>query len=479
MRKDHLRDSGVPHDRTQEYDPVRGLGTEPGKGGPMPHEASRACTPGYSVVLLVGGTDPSGGAGLSADLKAVAAAGCHGCPAVTAVTVQNAGRVYSWSPVEPSSIAAQIEACLEDGAPGAVKSGMIGTAGALDALASILAGDLAGVPYVLDPVLTAGSGDSLHDEGLSAGMIEKLLPLCTLCTPNLDEASVLSGIEVKDRHSMEEAGRRILSMGPSAVLVKGGHLEGPPADLLVKRGSTEWMEGRRIVRGKVHGAGCTLASSAAARLALGYDVSEAVRAARIYLAQALGSSFTRRTGRLLGHLPPAGPARSDLDADAFYLPPRFCIRCGTPLYEGSGISGHPACPACGLVSYRNPIPAVTLVVRRGGEILLARRAKAPYRGALSLPGGFLETGETVAECASRELREETGLEAASFSLIGVETDSTAYGAVVLAVMEAVGWTGDAVAGDDASELSWYGLDDVPPLAFRAHERIVSDLAGRD
>ena len=107
------------------------------------------------------------------DLKAVAAAGCHGCMAVTAVTVQSAGRVHSWTPVEPSCITAQIEACLEDGAPGAVKSGMLGTTGALDALASALAGGLAGVPYVLDPVLTAGSGDSPHGEGLSGGMIEK------------------------------------------------------------------------------------------------------------------------------------------------------------------------------------------------------------------------------------------------------------------------------------------------------------------
>lgn len=445
----------------------------------MPQESNREVDSRYSVVLLVGGTDPSGGAGLAADLKAVAAAGCHGCMAVTAVTVQSAGRVHSWTPVEPSCIAGQIEACLEDGAPGAVKSGMLGTTGALDALASALAGGLAGVPYVLDPVLTAGSGDSLHGKGLSGGIIEKLLPLCTLCTPNLDEASALSGIEVRDRRSMEEAGKRILAMGPEAVLVKGGHLEGPPADLLVKHGGMEWMEGRRIVRGKVHGAGCTLASSTAARLALGYELTDAVRGARTYLAQTLGSSFARRTGRLLGHLPPAGPAHPSHDAEAFYLPPRFCIRCGAALCRDSGPTGHPACPACGLVSYRNPIPAVTLVVRRGGEILLARRAKAPYRGELSLPGGFLEIGETVVECAARELREETGLEAGSFSLLGVETDSTAYGAVVLAVMEAAGWTGEAVAGDDASELAWHGLDDVPPLAFRAHERIVSGLARGD
>lgn len=445
----------------------------------MPQEANRAIEARYSVVLLAGGTDPSGGAGLAADLKAVAAAGCHGCLAVTAVTVQSAGRVHSWIPVEPSCIASQIEACLEDGAPGAVKSGMIGTTGALDALATALAEGLAGVPYVLDPVLTAGSGDPLCGEGLTVRMIERLLPFCTLCTPNLDEASALSGIEVKDRGSMEEAGRRILAMGPSAVLVKGGHLEGPPADLLVKRGSMEWMEGRRIVQGKVHGAGCTLASATAARLALGYETSEAVRAARTYLAQALGSSFSRRTGRLLGHLPPAGPAHPISDTEAFYLPPRFCIRCGSALRASPEQSGHPSCPACGLVSYRNPIPAVTLVVRRGCEVLLARRAKAPCKGELSLPGGFLETGETVAECAARELREETGLEAVSFSVIGVETDSTAYGAVVLTVVEAVGWTGEAVAGDDASELSWHRLDDVPPLAFSAHERILSSLARGD
>lgn len=429
----------------------------------------------YPVVLLVGGTDPSGGAGLAADIKAAAAAGVHGMIAVTATTVQNSVRVLSWRPVPPDDVAAQIRAALEDGPPGAVKSGMLGSTGMVETLRELLESDLKGVRYVLDPVLAAGSGDTLHTGDMADAAKRLLLPLATLATPNLDEAEAFTGLRVRDPAGMETAARCILDMGPEAVLLKGGHLEGEPRDYLATRQGGTWFPGRRTVPGKVHGTGCTLASAAAARLASGMDVGQAVRGALAYLKQSISAAFVRAQGVVPGHLPPVGPMPARPDGEAFYLTPRFCSRCGGAMSIAAG-SGHPACAVCGFIGYRNPLPAVTVVVRRDGKVLLVRRAVAPHRGMLCLPGGFLELGETVEECASRELAEETGLPADGFRLVSVETDETAYGGVLLAVLEAEGCTGEAIAGDDAGEICWVAPAEAPKLAFRAHDRIMSDLA---
>ena len=434
----------------------------------MSHERT-----GPPVVLLVGGTDPSGGAGLAADIKAVAAAGAHGEIAVTAVTFQNSGSVEGWDPVAPGSLARQIGAVLGDGLPGAVKSGMLGSAGAVRELASLLEERLAGIPYVLDPVLVAGSGDSLHEGGMPELVRRVLVPLSAVCTPNLDEAGALTGRPVRDRAAMERAASDIASMGAGAVLVKGGHLAGEPADFLLDGGSGRWFEGRRTYPGKLHGTGCTLASGVAARLASGFSMSDAVEGSLQYLRQAAGSWFQRESGVLLGHFPAAGP-RGPGDPSAFYSMPRFCGRCGTPL-SGAAFSGHLSCRSCGFVHYRNPLPAVTVAAVEGGRVLLVERACNPGKGLHCLPGGFLELGESVAECAGRELLEETGLSASSMVLSGVETDLTEYGGIMLAVMRASGLSGDPVPGDDASGVGWFPLDAVPELAFGAHERIIESL----
>ncbi len=433
--------------------------------------------PGPPVVLLVGGTDPSGGAGLAADLKAVAAAGAHGEIAVTAVTFQNSGSVEGWEPVTPGALTKQIDAVLADGLPGAVKSGMLGSAGAVRELASFLQGPLDGIPYVLDPVLVAGSGDSLHEGGMPGLVREILVPISAVCTPNLDEAEELTGRPVRDRAAMERAAAGIASMGARAVLVKGGHLSGEPADFLLEGGDGHWFEGRRTYPGKLHGTGCTLASGIAARLASGCSTAGAVGGSLHYLRQAAGSWFERASGVLLGHFPAAGPAGTS-DSSAFYSMPRFCGRCGAPL-SGTASTGHLSCPSCGYVHYRNPLPAVTVAAVEGGRVLLVERACSPGKGLHCLPGGFLELGETVSECARRELFEETGLSASSMALAGVETDLTDYGGIMLAVMRASGLSGTPVPGDDASAVGWFPLDSIPALAFGAHARIVDSLRGME
>lgn len=429
---------------------------------------------GPPVVLLVGGTDPSGGAGLAADIKAAAAAGAHGEIVVTAVTFQNSGSVEGWEPVSPGAVSRQAEAVLRDGLPGAVKSGMLGSAGVADELAGLLRTRLPGVPYVLDPVLAAGSGDSLHEGGMPGIVRDELVPLCTLCTPNLDEAEALTGIRVRDRESMERAASRIVEMGAGAALVKGGHLEGQPADFLLTGGNGRWFEGRRTCPGKLHGTGCTLASGAAARLAAGAGIEEAVASSLHYLRQAAAGYFIRGTGNVPGHFPPAGPRNGRLDGTAFYSLPRFCSRCGTALAREAGVE-HFACPSCGFLHYRNPLPAVTVAAVKDGCILLVERACHPGKGLHCLPGGFLELGETAANCAARELAEETGLSAQSMTLRGVETDETEYGGIMLAVMEAWELQGKPVPGDDASAVGWFPLDSVPPLAFAAHGRIIDGI----
>lgn len=427
------------------------------------------------VVLLAGGTDPSGGAGLAADLKTVAALGCHGCLAVTAVTVQNSSGVRDWRGMGPEIFGAQLEAVCDDCSPAAVKSGMLGSGNMASRLAEFLEGRLRGARYVLDPVLVAGSGDSLHGPGLLEIMVRRLLPRADLVTPNLDEAEALTGLEVRDRQSMERAGKALLDMGAGAALVKGGHLEGEPADYLAAEGGRRWYPGRRVYPGKIHGTGCTLGSALAAGLALGYDTGTAVSTSLTYLRQTIRGGVMLGGGPVPGHLPPAGPMPGERDGEAFYLEPRFCSRCGASLPGARG--RQPVCPDCGMVAWRNPLPAVTLVVRRGRKVLLVRRAVAPARGMLSLPGGFLELGETVWQCGRRELMEETSLQAGSLRLAGTEVDDTAYGGVVLSVLAAEEVSGEARAGDDASEVLWVEPSRAPELAFAAHNRIVAGLAG--
>lgn len=423
------------------------------------------------VVLLVGGTDPSGGAGLFADAKAAAAMGAHGCFAVTAVTVQDSGRVHSWNPVSPKGIRAQMLAQCDDGPLHAMKAGMLGSAEAAEVVADVYASRIAPNPLVVDPVLAAGSGDSLSGTGLIDLLKRDLIPRAALVTPNLDEAEALTGRSVRTLREMEDSGKAILDMGPGAVLVKGGHLQGEPTDVLVTGEMVRCFPGRRMIPGKVHGTGCTLASACAALMASGHDPASSVERALTYLRGAIRDGFHRNAGFLIGHFPGMGPAPKNRDTSAFYSAPRFCPCCGEGLV---GVSGHRDCPGCGLVYYRNPLPAVmVLATDDDGRVLLVERAFAPGKGKLCLPGGFMDLGETPEECARRELLEETGLTAVSMELAGSDTDNTDYGGVALYIFRADGLRGEPTPGDDASQVYWLRPGEIPALAFAAHDRAIS------
>jgi hydroxymethylpyrimidine/phosphomethylpyrimidine kinase len=427
------------------------------------------------VLLLAGGTDPSGGAGLPADMKTAAAMGIHGCPVVTALTVQNSGNVLSWEAIPAGKVAAQIKAICTDGPVSAVKSGMFGTSENAIILSETLNGDLRNVPYILDPVLTAGGGCSLGESRLIEVLKHSLIPMSTLCTPNLDEAEILTGIAIRNKQDMENAGETLLRMGAGAVLVKGGHIKGNPADVLITPLKKTWFDGSRITEENVHGTGCTLATSCAALLALGFSIEEAIHEARLFVRRVISRNIRRISGNIPGHFPEAGPLPSKPDGNSFYLPPAFCGECGSPLQQSPGGNGHLHCRFCGYIHYRNPLPAVALIVHDEDRILLVRRAVPPGKGLLSLPGGFLETGETPLECGYRELMEETSLELTDSRLFGLETDITAYGGILLVAFEVIGWNGTAKPGDDASAVKWVPIREVPHLAFKAHNKLVKQL----
>lgn len=434
---------------------------------------------GEGVLILAGGTDPSGGAGLPADIRSSAAMGMHGCPVVTAITVQDSGSVISWEAVDPSLLLAQLSSVADDGPVSGIKSGMLGSAANISVLADFIRDRLWPLPYVLDPVAVSGSGTPLLPGDAMEEMVRSLLPLCSLLTPNIGEAALLAGMDgIKDAGSMEAAGRRILSMGPGAVLVKGGHLEGDPVDVLVSGGETVEFRGTRITGDNVHGTGCTLASACASLMASGFPVKKAVAEARKYVERTIARRMPRRKGFLPGHFPGRGPVPPNQDGTSFYLPPAYCSGCGGVLEDTPGQGGHLHCRECGFIHYRNPLPAVALLLSEGDRILLVRRAVPPAMNMLCLPGGFMELDETPRECGRRELLEETGLELEESRIFALKTDSTAYGGILLVALEALSWSGEPRPGDDASEVVWCPLSRVPGLAFDAHRRLVEELTGR-
>ncbi len=248
-------------------------------------------------VLSIAGSDPSGGAGIQADIKAISANGGYAMAALTALTVQNTTGVRGVQFVDPDFVAAQISAVFEDIRVDAVKIGMLGQAAIIRATAAVLAGR--GVPIVLDPVMVAKGGDRLLAADAIAALRDHLLPLCHVLTPNLPEAAdLLSTPEAQDRAGMEAQAKALLALGPRAILLKGGHLPGDDSpDLLATADSFRWIEAARVQTRNTHGTGCTLSSALATQLAQTGDVWTATLAAKAYTLQAI----TAADGLSVGH----------------------------------------------------------------------------------------------------------------------------------------------------------------------------------
>ena len=252
--------------------------------------------------LTIAGSDSGGGAGIQADLKTFAALGVHGLCALTAVTAQNSRGVFGVSRVPPGMVSAQIRAVMEDIGCGAAKTGMLFDSGIIRQVARDVRG-LGIRPLVVDPVMVAKGGHPLLKPSAERALVEDLLPLATVVTPNMDEASRLAGMRVSNLGDMGEAARRIRGLGPGWVLVKGGHLKGAAQDLLFDGERFILLSSSRIKTQHTHGTGCTLSAAMAAFLARGMGVEQAARRAKRYVAGAIARSY--RTGKghgSLGHL---------------------------------------------------------------------------------------------------------------------------------------------------------------------------------
>ncbi|MCB1502442.1 MAG: bifunctional hydroxymethylpyrimidine kinase/phosphomethylpyrimidine kinase [Bauldia sp.] len=238
-------------------------------------------------ILSIAGVDPSGGAGVAADLKTFAALGAYGMAAVTAVTVQNTRGVRGFELLAPAFVADQIDAVFADVRVDAVKIGMVGSAAIASAIAGVL-GQREARHIVLDPVMVAKGGDPLLDPDAVAAIRDRLVPLAEVITPNLPEAAVLLGTEeASDRTGMGAMARGLLALGPASVLLKGGHLDGPEATDVYDDGeASEILTATRIATKNTHGTGCTLSSAIAALLPR-HPRREAIRQAKAYVTGAI------------------------------------------------------------------------------------------------------------------------------------------------------------------------------------------------
>jgi hydroxymethylpyrimidine/phosphomethylpyrimidine kinase len=240
------------------------------------------------TALTIAGSDPSGGAGIQADLKTFHQFGVYGMSVITLLTVQNTQRVTSVDPLDPSYVMKQLEAVTQDIPPNAVKTGALGTAGIIEAVSAWA--KHATAPLVVDPVMISKHGAALIAEDAREALCRLLLPRAFLATPNLHEAAALAAMEVVDERSMEEAARRIAALGCQAVLVKGGHLSGDAADILFHEGRVERFTARRISSRHTHGTGCTYSAAITAGLAKGQQLTEAIGAAKRYITNAIATA---------------------------------------------------------------------------------------------------------------------------------------------------------------------------------------------
>jgi hydroxymethylpyrimidine/phosphomethylpyrimidine kinase len=245
-------------------------------------------------VLSIAGSDSGGGAGIQADLKTLLAFGCHGMSAITAVTAQNSVGVHGWWPLPVEAVRAQVRAVLDDIGADAVKLGMLGTAEIAAAVADELASF--GGPVVVDPVCVSKHGDALVSPEALEILRDRIVPLATVVTPNVDEVAALTGFVVSSERDLTDAAQAVQALGPRWTLVKGGHLPGQAVDLLWDGVTATSYAAPRLDNRHTHGTGCTLASAIAARLAYGDDVPDAVRAAKDYVTRAIASGFALGAG---------------------------------------------------------------------------------------------------------------------------------------------------------------------------------------
>ena len=261
------------------------------------------------TALTIAGSDCSGGAGIQADLKTMTMNGVYAMSAITALTAQNTTGVRAIQESTPDFLKQQLDAIFEDIYPDAVKIGMVASSELIHVIADRLR-HYEAKNIVVDPVMVATSGSALMKNDAVQTLIEELLPIATLVTPNIPEAQVLSGLSIETKEDMIIAAKHIGDNYHCAVLLKGGHSINDANDLLYANGELHWFEGKRIDNPNTHGTGCTLSSAIASNLAKGYTLSESVQRAKDYISGALAAMLDLGEG--------SGPMNH-----AFYLTGQF------------------------------------------------------------------------------------------------------------------------------------------------------------
>lgn len=257
--------------------------------------------------LTVAGSDSGGGAGIQADLKTFTVRKVYGMSAITAITAQNTMGVEGIHPIPLDMIGKQIEMVIEDIGVDAVKTGMLGTSEIIELVAGKLK-QYHAPNIVVDPVMVAKGGAKLLQDNAVKSLITHLLPLATIVTPNIPEAEVITGSSIKNMDDMTQAAKEIVAMGSKAVIVKGGHLEGEPLDLLFDGIEFTTFKGTRVQTRHTHGTGCTFAACITAELAKGKGLLDSIHTAKAFISAAI----TKELGLGRGHGPTNHWAYGDL-----------------------------------------------------------------------------------------------------------------------------------------------------------------------
>ena len=262
------------------------------------------------TALTIAGSDSSGGAGIQADIKTMTANGVFAMSAITALTAQNTTGVAGIMEASPEFLKQQIDCIFTDIRPDAVKIGMVSSAELIIAIAEKL-GEYQAENIVVDPVMVATSGAKLISDDAIDTLKERLLPMADILTPNIPEAEVLSGMEVRTEEDMIKAAEKISENYHCAVLLKGGHQLNDANDLLYRNGSYRWFYGKRIDNPNTHGTGCTLSSAIASNLAKGFEMDTSVERAKAYISGALGAMLDLGKG--------SGPMNHAFDITGEYV----------------------------------------------------------------------------------------------------------------------------------------------------------------
>lgn len=257
----------------------------------------------YPSVLTIAGFDGSGGAGIQADIKTISALGCYATSVLTALPVQNTQGVRSIYPIPDNAVREQIETILDDVFPKVIKIGMVHISELVNTIVDTLS-RYPKVPIVFDPVMVASSGDRLIEDETIYNIIEKLFPVSTLITPNMDEAAILAEMEVKTLDDMYLAGEKILKLGCKSILLKGGHLNTSKITSLYfsHEGDIDVFEFEKLSTNNTHGSGCTLSSAIASYLAQGEELSKSISYGQNYVHQAICNGEDVLTGKGNGPL---------------------------------------------------------------------------------------------------------------------------------------------------------------------------------